>query len=228
VPPQLEQIVLKAMAREPEDRFQTAAEMRRALAAAVAATPLHIQVPVTDAVTAVTPSGVKSKGTSVSATAMETVSTGVGQAAPSGRKLLPIVIGVSVGAVVVVGALATVIFFMAGEPPPKQPEPPASDPEPPAQGPAVAAPDPDPTPAAEVEAGVQPDDIKEEAPEEPPEMVAEGSEEKKVAKKGGKKGKAGSNASKSGAKATKKGSGKTGDKVVKGRFGTTFVGEYDE
>jgi len=235
VPPQLEQIVLKAMAREPEARFQTAAEMRRALASAVAATPLHIQVPAvdTDAVTAVTPPGSTPQDTTMSATAMETVSTGVGRPAATGRKWLPIVIGVSVGAVVVVGALAVAIFLMAdpASPPPAT-APPVGAPSIPVEpsGVATPAPEPEPAPAEEVEAGVQPvlaEGEPEPEPDSAEEVVAE-SGQAKVGKKGGKKGKKGSKGSKSGGKPSGKPAGKAGEKVVKGRFGTTFVGDYDE
>jgi len=232
VPPQLEQIVLKAMARDPDERFASAVEMRRALAAAVAATPLHIQVPVTDAVTAVTPGSMRAKGTAFSATAMETVNTGVGRAASGSRRRVLIAIGASVGAVVVILAVAAVIFLTGREPdPPVGVDPAVSAPVPPAAPAAVVVPVAEtPPPVEQPEAGVlEAVEAEGEPQEQPPAEAAAEPAEAEVAKKGSKKGKKGSGSSKTEGKPQEKTAGKkAGEKVVKGRFGTTFVGEYDE
>jgi serine/threonine-protein kinase len=228
VPPQLEQIVLKAMAREPEERFQSAAEMRKALASAVAATPLHIQIPVADSMAPPPPSTTSAEGRPISATAMETVSTGVGTTAAPRSKRLPLIVGLVAVVLVLAGVVVFLAFGRDGSQPPVAPLPqPSAAPEPtePVET-ADKAVEPQPEPAleAEAEAGVQADETKEEPAEATKEAAAEDTSEKKVAKKGGKKGKKGKKSSKS----QDKSGTKSGKEVVKGRFGTTFVGDYDE
>jgi serine/threonine protein kinase len=225
VPPQLEMIVLQAMAREPEDRYQDAGEMRRALASAVAATPLHIQIPVTDAVTAVAPGKTPRERRPVSGTALETVSTGVDTTTKPKSSKLPLIIGLGVVAL----ALAGVVGFLAAnrgdDPTPTAvPEPKAEQPEqkPPEE---VAEPEPAVNVTDTAEAGVEQAETKEEsAPEQAPEEVAEAETATPAKKSGKKKGKKSSKSSKAKGDSTKKG----GKEVVKGRFGTTFVGDYDE
>lgn len=238
VPPQLEQIVLRAMAREADNRYASAEEMRRMLAAAVAATPLHIQIPMTDSMVPPAPSNTQANEATISATALESVSTGVRHGSRRKSKLPIVVIGLAAAAVIVIGALVTV--FIGGTEtstlqtpsvvPPAQ-IPPAAPSTPAAAGVAKESPA-EPTLAVEhvlsgdvtTDAGTKADKAAPQAEATTEAPAAKEIPKKSVAKKGPKKASKSSTTAESKEKPTKE----SKKKVVKGRFGTTFVGDYDD
>jgi hypothetical protein len=244
IPPAIEQVVLRAMAREPEDRYGNALEMREAMELAAVGATGKVNTPAARAATVMTPNP--------QVTASKLVDTGAGTvgmdsvARPTvddGRiatvehrsSKLPWIIVVCI---VVVGIVAAALFFVLGgepaptavapgaPPPPGQfvtPEDQPSAPEPvesPAPSEIVADPPPDNPrrgarkPPEKASPEASPPASAESAPLPASESVAATTEPEPQPDTDGAE-----------TPAKKKAKKKPGK--VKGRFGTTFTSDYD-
>ncbi len=228
IPSPIEKVIFKAMDREPDRRFSNADEMRLALVAAAAGQAINFDTRMSNAPTIA--SGSDAALTPMSTAYTRSPGTGTMVAAAGAPKSgrIGIVIGIAGGVVAVV---AVVLFFVMGSfSAPIQPPVPAN------QTPSVASPadsipeivDGSPTekaqapasPAAEAPDDDQDDQVATQTPEKKTES------EKKKKKKKKKKGSSGSTASSEEKVGTTEKKKKSDN--VKGRFGTTFVGDYDD
>ena len=228
IPPSIEKVIFKAMDRDPDRRFATADDMRLALVAAAAGKTVDFDTRMSHAPTVA--SGSDAALTPMSAAYPQSPGTGTMVAAAGARKSgrIGIVIGIAGG---VVAIIAVVLFFvMGGFSAPIQPPMPAN------QAPSVASPADsipeivDGSPAEEAQAPASPateapdgDRDDHVAAQTPVEETESGKKKKKKKKKKVSSGSTASSDKKVGTTEKKKKSD-----TVKGRFGTTFVGDYDD
>jgi len=235
ISPAIEQVICRAMARDPALRYGSASEMKAALESAAQGTAIDFDTrwsnaPTMSASGPYTPARLTAP---LTPTPMGTVtsSTSAGVRGRERRGKAPIIVGVSVGVAVLAAVAGFVVMnLIAEEPPPlvvpatPAPEvvqpavpmttapvaPPQAQPDPPVVGEAVA-----PATAA-VEGG--------EAAEPEKEAAVNGAPSKR---KKSKKASSDTSVSKTSIDSKSPDAKDKGD-AVKGRFGTTFVGDYDE
>ena len=229
IPTSMEKVILKAMNRDPDRRYATADDMRIALAAAATGKTIDFDTRMSNAATIA--SGSDAALTPMSAAYTQSPGTGTMVAAAGAPKSggIGIVIGIAGVAVAIV---AVVLFFVMGSSSaPTLPSVPANQAQS-VTSPASSVPDiADGSPTEEV---VVPASPATEAPDgDPDDQVAaqtpaEGVESGKNEKKKKKKKKSSSESTASSDETAGTTEKKKNTDTVKGRFGTTFVGDYDD
>jgi serine/threonine-protein kinase len=217
VPPSVEQVIYKAMSREVEDRFATAAEMRRALEAAARGLEVDFSVRMSTAPTVAHPSGTHGR---TPMSAAYTPPPGTSAMVPVGSKR-GLKIGIAVGAALLVGAGVLAFVLTRGARPETPPVSPVVAAPVIAPPPAIApTPPPPQVPAVAPATG--------EVPTGPEVAATAGAPEadKITSSAGSKKKKKKTGATAAGDQAGTAEAGK-GKESVKGRFGTTFVNDYE-
>jgi eukaryotic-like serine/threonine-protein kinase len=216
IPAAIEAVILKAMSREAGDRFPDASAMRAALEAAARGEAVDFSERMS---TAPTVAGVSSVHGKTPMSASYTQGPRVTSVTvPSKRGLK---IGIAVGAVVVLGAAAGAFLFLGGgpQPAPQIVLPPIAPP------PVVAAPVPAPVPVP-VPVPV-PEPVLTAPP--PPQPSAAGAEVAATAQDPKESGaaKTGKRKKRDGDKTDATATSKDKKDAVKGRFGTSFVSDYE-
>ncbi len=227
ISPAIENVVLTAMARETEQRYNSAGDMKQALEASSSGETVNFDTRMSNAPTlaASGPYTPPSLDAPVTPRKMETVAAAGAKASTiivQKSSRVPLIVGVCVGVVAIIAAVAFVLLSKGGSTEPIPGEQVA--PQPALQQPVELA--PAATPAATAEQPVEPEASAEEKPgpvqatDDDPEVKVDAQADLKPSSKKKKKKKK-SSASEKDEKSKK------GD-AVKGRFGTTFVGEYDD